>query len=129
MPLLMTLLAETEAEAGRPEAALAIVDEQLAIAEQTGQRWYLAELHRARGAKSCSSGAPAMKPRRNPPSRVPSTLPKLNQQNCSNCKPRSAWDAYGWRKVDVLTPVNWSHQFALGLIRDPIATPSRKQGY
>jgi predicted ATPase len=49
MPLLMTLLAETEAEAGRPEAALAIVDEQLAIAEQTGQRWYLAELHRARG--------------------------------------------------------------------------------
>ena len=32
MPLLMTLLAETEAEAGRPEAALAIVDEQLAIA-------------------------------------------------------------------------------------------------
>jgi class 3 adenylate cyclase/predicted ATPase len=49
MPLLMAVLAETEAEAGRPEAALAIVDEQLAIAGQTGQCWYLPELHRARG--------------------------------------------------------------------------------
>jgi predicted ATPase len=49
MPLFMTLLAETEAEAGRPDTGLAIVDEQLARIERTGQRWYLAELHRARG--------------------------------------------------------------------------------
>jgi class 3 adenylate cyclase/predicted ATPase len=49
MPLFMTLLAETEAEVGRPDKGLAIVDEQLATIERTGQRWYLAELHRARG--------------------------------------------------------------------------------
>jgi predicted ATPase len=49
MPLLMTLLAETEVEAGRPNAGLAIVDEQLATVEQTGQLWFLAELHRTRG--------------------------------------------------------------------------------
>jgi class 3 adenylate cyclase/predicted ATPase len=49
MPLFMTLLAETELEAGRPGAGLAILDEQLATIERTGQRWYLAELHRARG--------------------------------------------------------------------------------
>jgi predicted ATPase len=49
MPLLMAVLAETEAEAGRPDAALEIVDTQLAAAEQTGQRWYLSELYRSRG--------------------------------------------------------------------------------
>jgi class 3 adenylate cyclase/predicted ATPase len=49
MPLFMTLMAETEAEAGRSEAGLAIIDEQLVTIERTGQRWYLAELHRARG--------------------------------------------------------------------------------
>jgi class 3 adenylate cyclase/predicted ATPase len=49
IPLLMTLLAETEAEAGRPDAALATLDMQLATVERTGQRWFLSELHRARG--------------------------------------------------------------------------------
>jgi class 3 adenylate cyclase/predicted ATPase len=49
MPLLMTLLAEAEAEAGRPEKGLAIVDEQFATIERTGQCWCLAELHRVRG--------------------------------------------------------------------------------
>jgi predicted ATPase len=49
MPLRITLLAEVEAEAGRPDAGLAIVDDQLATIERTGQRWFLAELHRARG--------------------------------------------------------------------------------
>jgi predicted ATPase len=49
LPLLMTLLAETEAEAGSPDAALTIIDTQLASVERTGQRWYLSELHRVRG--------------------------------------------------------------------------------
>jgi predicted ATPase len=49
MPLMMTLLAEAEAEAGRPDAGLAIVDEQLVTIERTGQRWFLAEVHRMRG--------------------------------------------------------------------------------
>jgi predicted ATPase len=49
VPLLTTLLAETEAEAGRPDAGLAIVDTQLATVERSGQRWFLSELHRARG--------------------------------------------------------------------------------
>ena len=49
MPLRITLLAEAEAEAGRADAGLAMVDDQLATIERTGQRWFLAELHRARG--------------------------------------------------------------------------------
>jgi len=48
-PLLMTLLAEAEAEAGRPDAGLLINDKELPTIERTGQRWYLSELHRARG--------------------------------------------------------------------------------
>ena len=49
MPLRITLLAEAEAEAGRADAGLVMVDDQLATIERTGQRWFLAELHRARG--------------------------------------------------------------------------------
>jgi DNA-binding response OmpR family regulator/class 3 adenylate cyclase/predicted ATPase len=49
MPLMTTRLAETEAEAGCPDAALARVNMQLATVEQSGQRWFLSGLHRARG--------------------------------------------------------------------------------
>ena len=48
-PLRMTLLAEAEAEAGRPRDALVILDTELANIERTGQRWYLAGVRRARG--------------------------------------------------------------------------------
>jgi predicted ATPase len=48
-PLTGTLLAECEAEAGRVEVGLATLDEQLDAAEQTGQRWFDAEVHRVRG--------------------------------------------------------------------------------
>jgi predicted ATPase len=48
-PLTGTLLAEREAEAGRIEVGLAILDAQLAAVEQTGERWFDAEMHRARG--------------------------------------------------------------------------------
>jgi class 3 adenylate cyclase/predicted ATPase/ABC-type transport system involved in cytochrome c biogenesis ATPase subunit len=48
-PLTGTLLAEREAQAGRVEAALATLDAQLAAIEQTGQRWFDAEVHRVRG--------------------------------------------------------------------------------
>jgi predicted ATPase len=48
-PLRMTLLAEAEAEAGRPDVALGILDTELANIERTEQRWYSAEVHRARG--------------------------------------------------------------------------------
>ncbi|PWT93767.1 MAG: hypothetical protein C5B56_00180, partial [Proteobacteria bacterium] len=47
--LLGTLLAEAEAEAGELDAALATVEEQFAAIEQTGERWFAAEVHRARG--------------------------------------------------------------------------------
>jgi predicted ATPase len=49
MPMFMTRLAETEAEAGHPEAALDTLDMQLETIKRTGQRWYLSEVHRARG--------------------------------------------------------------------------------
>jgi predicted ATPase len=48
-PLTATLLAEREAEAGRVEVGLATLDAQLAAVEQTGQRWFDAEVHRMRG--------------------------------------------------------------------------------
>jgi class 3 adenylate cyclase/tetratricopeptide (TPR) repeat protein len=48
-PLTGVLLAECEAEAGRVEVGLATLDAQLAADEQTGQRWFDAEVHRARG--------------------------------------------------------------------------------
>jgi predicted ATPase len=48
-PLTGALLAECEAEAGRVEVGLATLDAQLAADEQTGQRWFDAEVHRARG--------------------------------------------------------------------------------
>jgi predicted ATPase len=49
VPMLTTVLAETEGEAGQPEAGIAIVDAQLATIEDTGQRWFLAEVNRSRG--------------------------------------------------------------------------------
>jgi class 3 adenylate cyclase/predicted ATPase/ABC-type transport system involved in cytochrome c biogenesis ATPase subunit len=48
-PLTGTLLAEREAEAGRVEVGLTTLDAQLAAVEQTGQRWFAAEVHRVRG--------------------------------------------------------------------------------
>jgi class 3 adenylate cyclase/predicted ATPase len=48
-PLTGTLLAERDAEAGRVEVGLATLDAQLAAIEQTGQRWFDAEVHRVRG--------------------------------------------------------------------------------
>jgi predicted ATPase len=48
-PLTGALLAECEAETGRVEVGLATLDVQLAAIEQTGQRWFDAEMHRARG--------------------------------------------------------------------------------
>jgi tetratricopeptide (TPR) repeat protein len=48
-PLTGTLLAEREAEAGQVDAGLATLDAQLAGVEQTGERWFDAEMHRVRG--------------------------------------------------------------------------------
>ena len=47
-PLTGTLLAEREAEAGRVEIGLTTLDAQLAASEQTGQRWFDAEVYRVR---------------------------------------------------------------------------------
>jgi predicted ATPase len=47
--LFETALAETEAEAGEIEAALASIDHAVALTERTGQRWNEADTHRARG--------------------------------------------------------------------------------
>jgi predicted ATPase len=48
-PLYDALLAEMEVEAGQTEAGLATLDAQLAAVEQSGQRWYEADMHRVRG--------------------------------------------------------------------------------
>ena len=47
--LLKVAMAETEARAGDPDRAIAILDEALATCDRTGYRAFEAELHRARG--------------------------------------------------------------------------------
>jgi predicted ATPase len=42
------LLADVEAVAGNVDAAVALIEEARAVGEATGQRWYIAELHRRR---------------------------------------------------------------------------------
>jgi class 3 adenylate cyclase/predicted ATPase len=49
LPLLEIAHAEAEAEMGRVESALAMIDEAVALSERTGQHCYDAELHRVRG--------------------------------------------------------------------------------
>jgi class 3 adenylate cyclase/predicted ATPase len=48
-PYLLTLLAEASGLLGQPEGGLAALEEALSLVEQTGERYYEAELHRQRG--------------------------------------------------------------------------------
>ena len=48
-PLYAKLLADVEAGTGNVTSALAVVNEALSAAEQNGQSWFNAELHRTRG--------------------------------------------------------------------------------
>jgi predicted ATPase len=48
-PHLLTLLAEASGLLGQPEGGLAALEEALTLVEQTGERYYEAELHRQRG--------------------------------------------------------------------------------
>jgi class 3 adenylate cyclase/predicted ATPase len=48
-PLFGTLLAEVEAGAGRIEDGLATLNAQVTTIEQTGERWFFAEVYRMRG--------------------------------------------------------------------------------
>jgi len=48
-PLHITMLANAEGECGRLGEGLAMLDAQLAVIERTGQHWFDAEVHRARG--------------------------------------------------------------------------------
>lgn len=48
-PHFLTLLAEASGLLGQPEDGLAALDEALPLMEQTGERYYEAELHRQRG--------------------------------------------------------------------------------
>jgi class 3 adenylate cyclase/predicted ATPase len=49
MPLYRVLLAETEAEEGRADAALATLNLELARITETGECWLLSEMHRVHG--------------------------------------------------------------------------------
>ena len=48
-PLLLALLAEAEQMAGRPEEALRLLDDALAQANRSGERYFEAEFHRLKG--------------------------------------------------------------------------------
>ena len=56
LPLMRVRLAETMADDGRHDAALATIDAELAGMKQSGQCWFLAEAHRAYGEVICRSG-------------------------------------------------------------------------
>jgi class 3 adenylate cyclase/predicted ATPase len=47
-PLTQTLLAELEAQCGRTEIGLKLLDEQLSETHRSGQRWFDSEMHRMR---------------------------------------------------------------------------------
>ena len=49
LPRFLTILAEMETQAGEVEAALTSIDSALAEAARSGESWYDAETHRARG--------------------------------------------------------------------------------
>ena len=128
MPLLMTLLAETEAEAGRPDAASPSSMSNLRPLSGPDSAGICQRLHRARG-EILLKCRPRDEAAAESAFEVPSTSPEANRQNCSSFKPPSASGVYGWGRASVLTRVNWSHQSALGLMRGSTARPSRKQGY
>ena len=48
-PHFLAMLAEASGLLGQPQEGLAAVDEALTLVEQTGERYYAAELHRLRG--------------------------------------------------------------------------------
>jgi predicted ATPase len=48
-PHFLTLLAEASGLLGQPEGGLAVLEEALTLVEQTGERYYEAELHRQQG--------------------------------------------------------------------------------
>ncbi len=49
VPLSLSMLAKAYGKAGQPEEGLAILDDALAAAHRTGERYYQAELHRLKG--------------------------------------------------------------------------------
>ena len=49
-PYLLPLLAETYGQGGRADAGLRILTEALASVQNTGERWWEAELYRLKGA-------------------------------------------------------------------------------
>jgi DNA-binding SARP family transcriptional activator/tetratricopeptide (TPR) repeat protein len=56
LPYYLSLLARAQAAAGRPEDGLATLDDALAEARSTNERWWDAELHRLRGQLLLATG-------------------------------------------------------------------------
>ena len=57
MPYYLALLAEALTRGGAREAALSALAEARAVAENTGERWYEADLHRLTGVLALQEGA------------------------------------------------------------------------
>ena len=65
-PHFLAMLAEASGLLGQPEGGLAALEEALTLVQQTGERYYEAELHRQRGellAMRSQSPAPLRQPR------------------------------------------------------------------
>jgi class 3 adenylate cyclase len=87
LPLRMTLQAEVEAEAGRPDSALASLICNLRSSSEPDSAGFLPNFTRC-VEKCCSSVGRGMRRRQNPLLCVPSTSPIARRQSCSSCRPR-----------------------------------------
>ena len=107
-PLYGTVLAEVEAAAGRPDSGLAILDEQIATIERTGERWFEAEVHRARG-EICSSAIQRTRRWRRKPSSPPSPSRRSRRHGVSSCARRWRWRSFTSRPDAPRTLMPCSH--------------------
>jgi predicted ATPase len=56
LPIFLTLKAEAHAKVGRSDTALKVIEEALAISDDTGERWAVAEVLRIKAGVLCASG-------------------------------------------------------------------------
>jgi predicted ATPase len=116
--LMLALLAEASGLLGQPEGGLAALEEALTLLEQTGERYYEAELHRQRGELlllCAAKGQPAQDSREQHEAEAcfQHALDVARQQRAKSLELRTAmslsrlWQCQGKRQeaYDLLAPI------------------------
>ena len=127
-PLTGTLLAEREAEAGRVEVGLATLDAQLAAIEQTGERWFDAEVHRVRGELLLKLRRPDVAAAESALMRAIEIARAANRRECSSCALHCHLQSSIKRPVGITSPANCSFRPSLASTRGPKFRRSMKRG-